>query len=368
MTDPGGHEVTELMVSGTSWQWERTNIYAAGGLLATGDAHGLHFHLSDWLGNRRVQVAGAAGQAAAEGTVELQCSNEVWGVSLSCSGAGADATEHHYTGKERDAESGNDYFGARYYSSTLGRWMSPDWSAKIEPVPYAKLDNPQSLNLYAYGGNNPISNIDADGHDFYQYLGAEYSGSMMQQAMQADAARQVNNILNRRSGQDGSTESNGFWSHVGNLFHGHSWGYKKITGYVYLTEDTGSRDPVSAQAGSLSSGFSESASSINPFTSGRGGVVGANQQTFGATTNNYTYGGYGAGLDVGVSIQGTMAWGVGSWSGSFRSVNAALGPWAGSVFWTPGKGGWTGFSFGLGLGLPGLAFEETNYTYRSEEP
>jgi len=42
-----------------------------------------------------------------------------------------------YTGKERDAESGNDYFGARYYGSAMGRFMSPDWSAKIEPVPYS---------------------------------------------------------------------------------------------------------------------------------------------------------------------------------------------------------------------------------------
>ena len=30
-----------------------------------------------------------------------------------------------YTGKERDAESGLDYFGARYYGSNMGRWMSP---------------------------------------------------------------------------------------------------------------------------------------------------------------------------------------------------------------------------------------------------
>jgi RHS repeat-associated protein len=68
------------------------------------------------------------------------------------------------TGKERDAESGNDYFGARYYSSAMGRFMSPDWSAKIEPVPYSKLDNPQTLNLYAYVGNNPLSRTDPTGH------------------------------------------------------------------------------------------------------------------------------------------------------------------------------------------------------------
>jgi hypothetical protein len=46
----------------------------------------------------------------------------------------------------------------------MGRWLSPDWSAKMEPVPYAKLDNPQSLNLYAYVSNNPLIHIDADGH------------------------------------------------------------------------------------------------------------------------------------------------------------------------------------------------------------
>jgi RHS repeat-associated protein len=68
------------------------------------------------------------------------------------------------TGKERDTESGNDYFGARYYSSSYGRFMSPDWSAKEEPVPYAKLDDPQSLNLYAYVRNNPVTRRDPDGH------------------------------------------------------------------------------------------------------------------------------------------------------------------------------------------------------------
>jgi RHS repeat-associated protein len=37
-----------------------------------------------------------------------------------------------FTGKERDTESGLDYFGARYYGSTMGRFMSPDWSAKAQ--------------------------------------------------------------------------------------------------------------------------------------------------------------------------------------------------------------------------------------------
>jgi RHS repeat-associated protein len=69
-----------------------------------------------------------------------------------------------FTGKERDAESGLDYFGARYYASNMGRWMSPDWADKPEAVPYSSLDNPQSLNLYGYVLNNPLSKADADGH------------------------------------------------------------------------------------------------------------------------------------------------------------------------------------------------------------
>ena len=68
------------------------------------------------------------------------------------------------TGKERDSESGNDYFGARYYASTMGRFLSPDWSKNPQGVPYADFTNPQSLNLYSYIDNNPLSKTDKDGH------------------------------------------------------------------------------------------------------------------------------------------------------------------------------------------------------------
>ncbi len=70
----------------------------------------------------------------------------------------------NFTGKERDAETGLDFFGARYFSSAQGRFTSPDWSAVPQPVPYASLSDPQTLNLYAYVRNNPLSRADADGH------------------------------------------------------------------------------------------------------------------------------------------------------------------------------------------------------------
>jgi RHS repeat-associated protein len=65
-----------------------------------------------------------------------------------------------FTGKERDTESGLDDFGARYYSSAMGRFMSPDSFG-------GHLEDPQTLNRYSYVGNNPLSRTDPDGHDFY---------------------------------------------------------------------------------------------------------------------------------------------------------------------------------------------------------
>jgi RHS repeat-associated protein len=77
---------------------------------------------------------------------------------------GGTGSTHKFTGKERDSESGLDNFGARYDSSQYGRFMTPDWSAKPTSVPYAVFNNPQSLNLYAYVQNNPVTNRDPDGH------------------------------------------------------------------------------------------------------------------------------------------------------------------------------------------------------------
>ena len=152
---PSGEQLTEMGNGNTTWV--HTNVFAAGELFATYDHDGLHFYANDWLGNRRVQTDYA-------GVPEQTCTNLPFGDSLLCSQSTTTPTEHHFTGKERDTESGNDYFGARYYASSMGRWLSPDWSAKYEPVPYAKLDNPQSLNLYGYVLNNPLSHADPDGH------------------------------------------------------------------------------------------------------------------------------------------------------------------------------------------------------------
>ena len=83
---------------------------------------------------------------------------------LACLSSEAFADASISTGKERDTESGNDYFEARYYSSAMGRFMSPDWSPFPMAVPFALRENPQTLNLYAYVLNNPLKSTDPTGH------------------------------------------------------------------------------------------------------------------------------------------------------------------------------------------------------------
>ena len=68
------------------------------------------------------------------------------------------SSEQHFTGKERDAESGLDYFGARYYTSAMGRMMSTDpGNLGANPA------NPQSWNMYGYSLNNPLRFTDPTG-------------------------------------------------------------------------------------------------------------------------------------------------------------------------------------------------------------
>ena len=75
--------------------------------------------------------------------------------AISCS-------EYKYNGKELDEKTGLYYYGARYYHSTIGRWVSADPLYLVDPS--RQLSNPQALNLYSYVENNPIIYMDPLGH------------------------------------------------------------------------------------------------------------------------------------------------------------------------------------------------------------
>ena len=104
---------------------------------------------------------------------------------------------YKFTGKERDQESGLDYFGARYYASSMGRFSSPDPSGLY----YANPANPQSLNLYSYARNNPLIGTDPTGMAYCQWDDGSHDDS---------ANTGVEGAVN--SGSE-CTGAGGTWSH-----------------------------------------------------------------------------------------------------------------------------------------------------------
>jgi len=145
-----GEQLDEINGSG---QWLHTNVFANGQLLATYGANETFFALNDWLGTKRAEITPDGGLTT-YGSLPFGNGLTTWG-SL------PDATEHHFTGKERDAESGNDYFGARYYASSMGRMLSPD----PDTGTLIHIMNPQRWNMYAYALNNPLTMTDPTGKD-----------------------------------------------------------------------------------------------------------------------------------------------------------------------------------------------------------
>jgi RHS repeat-associated protein len=77
------------------------------------------------------------------------------GIRSAALGYGDDAIRQKFGSKERDIETGLDYFGARYFASAQGRFTSPD-----EIFADQSEGDPQSWNLYAYVRNNPLRYID----------------------------------------------------------------------------------------------------------------------------------------------------------------------------------------------------------------
>jgi RHS repeat-associated protein len=75
--------------------------------------------------------------------------------------SGGSSTTHKFTGKERDSESGLDDFEARFYSSTIGRFVSVD----PHLADAQRLLDPQQFNMFGYARDNPLRFGDTDGKE-----------------------------------------------------------------------------------------------------------------------------------------------------------------------------------------------------------
>jgi RHS repeat-associated protein len=152
--DLAGHQVAEFNSSGG---WNSGEVYAGSRHLATYNGGTTYFIHPDWLGTERARSNVSGGLC--ETITSLP-----FGDGQSTSGACSDASPMHFTGQMRDTESNLDYFGARYYSSQLGRFAEAD-----KPFADQARSDPQSWNLYAYVRNNPLRHVDPTGQGVKEF-------------------------------------------------------------------------------------------------------------------------------------------------------------------------------------------------------
>ncbi|MCZ2269392.1 MAG: RHS repeat-associated core domain-containing protein [Ignavibacteriales bacterium] len=106
------------------------------------------YYLKDHLGSIRVVV---------NETGEIVSSNDYYPFGMILNGRSTNSAytnaKYKFTSKERDVETGYDYFGARYYDSRIGRWLQVDQLFEKHP----------DFSPYNYVLNNPLKLIDPDG-------------------------------------------------------------------------------------------------------------------------------------------------------------------------------------------------------------
>jgi len=132
----------------------------AGGVMGQkrfeGDGDKDYFYLKDHLGSNRLILRDDDGI----GVVAAVNDYYPFGKILRTGGLVGGVNKLKFIGKERDSESGLDYFGARYYDSNVGRWFGVD--------PFAS--RYAGWSPYNYGLNNPIRLVDPQGEDVWDSI------------------------------------------------------------------------------------------------------------------------------------------------------------------------------------------------------
>jgi len=167
-------------------------VYDAQGRLAaeyggSSEVSGTHYVTADHLGTTRVITDSSKAVLQCRDYLpfgdELLATTQNGRSGIACY-SGETGLRQKFTGKERDAESRLDYFGARYFSWASGRFQSPDpenASGFLYP------DDPQSWNGYAYARNNPLKYTDPDGM-VYQICQKDDGGKESNCTVVSDAA------------------------------------------------------------------------------------------------------------------------------------------------------------------------------------
>lgn len=134
----------------------------------------LRYLVPDRLGSVTVEAGGDGGLLRYEDFLP-------YGAPSVRAGPGAEPPlSFGFSGKERDAETGLDYFGARFYKATWGRWLTPD-----------PLGEEGGLNLYSYVEANPVSAHDAHGYKKFLPLNRRAYGQAGKSFLQAGSGGDI---------------------------------------------------------------------------------------------------------------------------------------------------------------------------------
>jgi RHS repeat-associated protein len=198
--DGNGYRVTKTTNAGTSNAATSVFVYDVtgklvaeyGGSTSSSNA-GTSYLTTDYLGSTRVVSNSVENQPNVVARHDyLPFGGEIGNIG-GRSGMGyvaADDTRQRFTSKERDSESGLDYFGARYYGSAAGRFCSHDphgpWSM-FEDEKALFLRVPQNWNRYIYVTDNPGKYTDPDGLERYDNTVDPRSRQMIHDALVAVA-------------------------------------------------------------------------------------------------------------------------------------------------------------------------------------
>jgi RHS repeat-associated protein len=216
--------------------YNRQHIYAGSQLIATIDQNGTHYTSGDHLTGTNLSTD-------AGGAQEQLLDYYPFGAERINTSTTSFDEKFKFTGKHHDDISGMDYFGARYYNSGIGRFISEDpafldlGQGKID---LEQLSNPQTLNSYSYAGNNPITNRDPNGKCFWDACIVE---AALAAGMIATFAQALMTPLGQygltQAGEDFKQGKYG-WAAVGALTSGEFSSAKTIVNGVETTADVAS--------------------------------------------------------------------------------------------------------------------------------
>lgn len=142
--DSNGMMITQITAGGV---WAYGEIYAAARHILTYSAGTTNFLHADWLGTKRVMTS-------LTGAISQTCTGFAYGDGAKCTGTNWSFSG--FTDDIFDPETNLDHTPNRQYSSSQGRWLTPDPAG----ISSADPTNPQSWNRYAYVQGDPTDQVD----------------------------------------------------------------------------------------------------------------------------------------------------------------------------------------------------------------